>query len=75
MQQFQREVLASRQSKADVFIDTYPNEDDPYYTVVVAEFFSDHRTTFNRYRVSADFTVYRYNPAQDMWEAVEYRSD
>lgn len=66
---FQKDVLYNNQSKFSIFIDSSPTVEELYYVVVVAEFFPDHRTTFNRYKISRDDRkVYRYDVTKDSWD-------
>ncbi|MBI4067313.1 hypothetical protein HY407_02925 [Candidatus Gottesmanbacteria bacterium] len=69
VKKFQYDVFGNNQSKFSVYVDSSPSPQEPYYTVVVAEFFPDHRTTFNRYRVDLkNKDVFRYDVVNDTWD-------
>lgn len=73
---FQKDVIENNQSKFSIFIDSSPPDEpqlavEPYYVVAVVEFFPDHRTTFNRYRIGKnDGKVYRYDVVNDRWDKI-----
>ena len=72
VQEFQQAVEANGRSTFSITIDSYPTEQEPYYTIQVSEFFPDHRTTFNWYRVDkATDDVSKLDIATDTWEQVE----
>ncbi len=69
VKKFQSDVFGNNQSKFSVYVDSSPINEEPYYTVVVAEFFPDHRTTFNRYRVDLkNKEVFQYDVVNDRWD-------
>lgn len=66
---FQEAVARNGKSEFSVSIEDNPSDGVPYYTVLISEYFADHRTVFNRYRVGADaLEVYRYNVVEDSWD-------
>jgi len=74
---FQKDVFENNQSKFSISVESSPVDEpqlaqEPYYVIAVAEFFPDHRTTFNRYRVGKNNEkIYRYDAVNDSWDRLE----
>lgn len=66
---FQKDVFENNRSTFNIAIDRDPKGTGSYYVIAVFELFPDHRTTFNRYRVSQDDgKIYRYDGVNDGWD-------
>lgn len=76
VRKFQKDVIENNQSKFSISIESSPPDEpqlavEPYYVIAVAEFFPDHRTTYNRYRVGKNNRkVYRYDVVNDSWDVL-----
>lgn len=66
---FQKDVFENNRSTFNIVLDRDPKDTGSYYVIAVFELFPDHRTTFNRYRVSQDDgKIYRYDAVSDGWD-------
>jgi len=67
VKQFEEAVMVNNRSEFSIYVESGPQGDSPYHTIAVTEFFPDHRTVFNRYRVGEDNTIFKYDVVSDSW--------
>lgn len=69
--EFKNAVEENGRSTFRIELEKFGPAGELYIVVRVFEVFSDHQTTFNRYRVDPKGMVSRYNGVTDTWENIE----